>query len=89
METLSEAWEHYEHEILPPNFEEGPRDLVQHAFYHGVIALLMIGHTHRDREASEEERQRMMEGIIHEIHEFNAGCELKMLLHVLGEVLRG
>lgn len=89
METINEAWTEYEREMLPPTFSQGSRDVVQHAFYHGVVALLMIGNTYRQRNASEEQRADMMRGIINEIHEFNAGCEVKMLLHVLGEALRG
>jgi hypothetical protein len=89
METLRQAWAEYEHEVLPECFSQGSRDVVQHAFYHGAVALLMIGHTYRQRGATEAQRAEMMCGIIDEIHEFNAGCEVKMLLHVLGEALRG
>ena len=89
METIGEAWADYQREVLPECFSQGSRDVVQHAFYHGVVALLMIGHTYRERGATEEQRAEMMRGIINEIHEFNAGCEVKMLFRVLGEALRG
>lgn len=89
METLSEAWADYEREIVPECFSQGSRDILQHAFYHGVVALLMIGNTYRQRGATDEQRAEMMQDIINEIHEFNACCEVKMLLHVLGEALKG
>ncbi|CAJ3068479.1 Uncharacterised protein [Burkholderia pseudomallei] len=88
METLSEGWTEYEREVVPPCFSDGPRDLIQHAFYHGAIALLSIGNTYRERHATEAERQAMMEAILDEIFEFHAGCEVKVLLHMLAGVTR-
>ena len=87
METIGEAWADYQREVLPECFSQGSRDVVQHAFYHGAVALLVIGNTYRQRCATEAQREEMMRGIIDEIHEFNAGCEMKMLLRILGDAL--
>lgn len=88
METLREGWTEYEHEVLPRTVEPAARDLVQHAFYHGAVALLSIGNTYRERHATDKERQAMMEAIINEIFEFHASCEVKVLLHMLAGVTR-
>ncbi|OMR93356.1 hypothetical protein AQ733_10225 [Burkholderia pseudomallei] len=61
---------------------------MRHAFYHGAIALMMIGNTYRERASSEAERHAVLEGVIDEIIEFEASCEMKMLLHVLASVTR-
>jgi hypothetical protein len=88
METISEAWTNYQREALPECLSQSGREVVQHAFYHGVVALLMIGHDLRQRDASSEQRDEAMSRIIDEIHEYNAGCEVKMLLHLLGGALQ-
>lgn len=88
METLRERWAEYEREVIPECFSDGSREVVQHAFYHGAIALMMIGNTYRERCASEAERQAVLERVIDEIIEFDAGCQMKMLLHVLAGVVR-
>lgn len=49
---------------------------------------MMIGNTYRERASSEAERHAVLEGVIDEILEFEAGCEMKMLLHVLASVTR-
>ncbi|CAJ5366290.1 Uncharacterised protein [Burkholderia pseudomallei] len=88
METLKEGWAEYERGVIPEGISETSREVVRHAFYHGAIALMMIGNTYRERASSEAERHAVLEGVIDEIIEFEAGCEMKMLLHVLASVTR-
>ncbi|CAJ4954573.1 Uncharacterised protein [Burkholderia pseudomallei] len=88
METLKEGWAEYERGVIPEGISETSREVVRHAFYHGAIALMMIGNTYRERALSEAERHAVLEGVIDEIIEFEAGCEMKMLLHVLASVTR-
>lgn len=88
METLKEGWAEYERGVIPEGISETSREVVRHAFYHGAIALMMIGNTYRERALSEAERHAVLEGVIDEIIEFKAGCEMKMLLHVLASVTR-
>lgn len=88
METLREGWAEYAREVIPECFSDGSREVVQHAFYHGAIALMMIGNTFRERCASEAERQAVLERVVDEIIEFDAGCQVKVLLHVLAGVAR-
>lgn len=89
METLREGWAAYEREVIPDGFSDGSREIVQHAFYHGAIALLVIGHTFRTRGVtSEDERAAMLGRICDEIVEFDAGCQMKMLMHVLAGATR-
>lgn len=88
METLREGWTEYERGVIPEGISSTSREVIQHAFYNGAIALLAIGNTYRERHATDTERQAMMESIIDEICEFNACCEVKMLLHMLVGVTR-
>ncbi|CAJ4971443.1 Uncharacterised protein [Burkholderia pseudomallei] len=88
METLKEGWAEYQRTVIPDEFSQGSREVVRHAFYHGAIALMMIGNTYRERATSEAERHAVLEGVIDEIIEFEASCEMKMLLHVLASVTR-
>ncbi|WP_145956301.1 hypothetical protein [Burkholderia pseudomallei] len=83
METLREGWTEYEREVLPECFSDSSREVVRHAFYHGAIALMMIGNTLRMGDASDDQRQRTLEGLIDEIVEFDASCQMKMLMHLL------
>lgn len=83
METLREGWTQYADEVLPETPPPAVRDLVEHAFYSGATALLLIGNTYRERHANEQEKVALMKRIIDEISEFQSGCEMKMLLHVL------
>ncbi|AFR18443.1 hypothetical protein [Burkholderia pseudomallei] len=88
METLREGWTEYERGVIPEGISETSREVVRHAFYSGAIALMVIGETYRARHVNEEEQRAVLEGIVDEIAEFNAGCEVKMLLHVLAGVTR-
>ncbi|KNA31016.1 hypothetical protein ADU20_27190 [Burkholderia pseudomallei] len=88
METLREGWTTYEREVIPEGFSDSSREVVQHAFYHGAIALMMIGNTYRRLGLNETERQAVLERVIDEIVEFDAGCQVKVLLHVLANVTR-
>lgn len=88
METLCEGWAEYEREVIPEGFSESSREVVRHAFFHGAIALMMIGNTFRQRCASEAERQAVLERVIDEIVEFDAACQVKVLLHVLAGAMR-
>ncbi|MBF3951876.1 hypothetical protein ISG27_12600 [Burkholderia pseudomallei] len=88
METLREGWTEYERGVIPDGISQTSREVIRHAFYHGAIALLSIGNTYRERHATEADSLAMMESIIDEIVEFNARCEVKMLLHMLAGVTR-
>lgn len=88
METLRDGWTEYEREVIPECFSQSSREVVQHAFYHGAIALMMIGATYRDKDLDEAERQAVLERVVDEIVEFDAGCQMKVLLHVLAGTLQ-
>ncbi|MBK3333516.1 hypothetical protein [Burkholderia pseudomallei] len=88
METLREGWAEYESGVIPEGFSDDGREVVRHAFYHGAIALMMIGDTYRRHGMPEDERQALLGRVVDEIVEFEAGCETKMLLHVLASALQ-
>lgn len=88
METLREGWAEYAREVIPEGFSDRSREVVRHAFFSGAVALMTIGNTFRERCASEAERQAVLERIVDEIIEFDADCQVKVLLHVLAGVTR-
>lgn len=88
METLREGWAEYEGAILRQDANEGAREAMQHAFYHGALALIAIGEGCRKRGVTENERQAVLSRIVDDIGEFEAQCEMKMLLHMLVGSLR-
>lgn len=88
METLREGWTEYERGVIPEEISPPSREVLQHAFYSGAIALMAIGEAYRERCASEAERRAVLERVVDEIVEFNACCEVKMILHMLAGVTR-
>ncbi|CAJ4809705.1 Uncharacterised protein [Burkholderia pseudomallei] len=88
METLREGWTEYERGVIPEDISQPSREVLQHAFYSGAIALMVIGETYREHCASEADRLAVLERVVEEIIEFNARCEVKMLLHMLAGAMR-